>query len=141
MMSQADERAGSTERVCEQTSLKARTIRLGNREVVTEGLELSRHSPSLHRQCRHAAVAVQERCQQGSGPTPIPRTAVGAAANACLGLIVSGYDDVAAQSVQARNSYEHSDIRIGHRYAEILHTTDDGRLRIDYSRFHETLEG
>ncbi|WP_245334779.1 ion channel [Bradyrhizobium mercantei] len=63
------------------------------------------------------------------------------AINAGLGLIVSGYDDVAAQTVHARKSYEHSDIRFGHRYAEILRATDDGRLRIDYSRFHETIEG
>ncbi len=62
------------------------------------------------------------------------------AINAGLGLIVSGYDDVAAQTVHARKSYEHSDIRFGHRYAEILRATDDGRLRIDYSRFHETIE-
>ncbi|WP_426434393.1 ion channel [Bradyrhizobium genosp. P] len=64
-----------------------------------------------------------------------------AAVNAGLGVIVSGYDDVAAQTVHARKSYEYSDIRIGHRYAEILKATDDGRLRIDYSRFHETIEG
>ncbi|WP_029078600.1 ion channel [Bradyrhizobium sp. th.b2] len=63
------------------------------------------------------------------------------AVNAGLGLIVSGYDVVAAQTVHARKSYEHSDIRFGHRYAEILRATDDGRLRIDYSRFHETIEG
>ncbi|MCC8964214.1 potassium transporter [Bradyrhizobium sp. Pear76] len=63
------------------------------------------------------------------------------AVNAGLGLIVSGYDDVAAQTVHARKSYEHSDVRFGHRYAEILQATDDGRLRIDYSRFHETIEG
>ncbi|MHC2463207.1 ion channel [Bradyrhizobium embrapense] len=63
------------------------------------------------------------------------------AVNAGLGLIVSGYDDVAAQNVHARKSYEHVDIRFGHRYAEILQATDDGRLRIDYSRFHETIEG
>ncbi len=62
------------------------------------------------------------------------------AINAGLGLIVSGYDDVAAQTVHARKSYEHSDIRFGHRYAEILRATDDGRLKIDYSRFHETIE-
>jgi hypothetical protein len=43
--------------------------------------------------------------------------------------------------VHARKSYEHPDIRFGHRYAEILGTTNDGRLRIDYGRFHETLEG
>ena len=63
------------------------------------------------------------------------------AVNAGLGLFVSGYDDVAAQTVHARKSYENSDVRFGHRYAEILQTTDDGRLRIDYSRFHETIEG
>uniref|UniRef100_A0A973WS72 Potassium transporter n=2 Tax=Bradyrhizobium quebecense TaxID=2748629 RepID=A0A973WS72_9BRAD len=62
------------------------------------------------------------------------------AVNAGLGLFVSGYDDVAAQTVHARKSYENSDVRFGHRYAEILQTTDDGRLRIDYSRFHETIE-
>jgi inward rectifier potassium channel len=56
-------------------------------------------------------------------------------------VVVSGYDVVAAQTVHARKSYDHSDIRIGHRYAEILDTTEDGRLRVDYGRFHETLEG
>ncbi len=34
----------------------------------------------------------------------------------------------------------HPDIRVGHRYADILDTTEDGRLRIDYGQFHETLE-
>ena len=32
------------------------------------------------------------------------------------------------------------DIRFGHRYADILDTSDDGRLRIDYGRFHDTVE-
>ena len=58
-----------------------------------------------------------------------------------LVVVVSGYDVVAAQTVHARKSYDHPDIRFGHRYAEILGTADDGRLRIDYGRFHETLEG
>ena len=56
-------------------------------------------------------------------------------------VVVSGYDVVAAQTVHARKSYDHSDIRFGHRYADILGTSDDGRLRIDYGRFHETSEG
>ena len=64
-----------------------------------------------------------------------------AAINISLVVVVSGYDVVAAQTVHARKSYDHPDIRFGHRYAEILGTTDDGRLRIDYGRFHETLEG
>ena len=60
--------------------------------------------------------------------------------NISLVVVVSGYDVVAAQTVHARKSYEHPEIRIGHRYAEILDTTEDGRLRINYGRFHETLQ-
>lgn len=60
---------------------------------------------------------------------------------ASLALVVSGYDVVAAQTVHARKSYDHSDIRFGHRYADILDTSDDGRLRVDYGRFHDTIEG
>jgi inward rectifier potassium channel len=64
-----------------------------------------------------------------------------AACKASLALVVSGYDVVAAQTVHARKSYDHSDIRFGHRYVDILGTSEDGRLRIDYGRFHDTLEG
>jgi inward rectifier potassium channel len=60
--------------------------------------------------------------------------------NIALAVVVSGYDVVAAQTVHARKTYDHPDIRIGHRYAEILDTTEDGRLRVDYGRFHETLQ-
>jgi len=58
-----------------------------------------------------------------------------------LVVVVSGYDVVAAQTVHARRTYVHSDILFGRRYADILDTSEDGRLRIDYGRFHETLEG
>ena len=63
------------------------------------------------------------------------------ASRASLVVVVSGYDVIAAQAVHAQKSYNHPDIRFGHRYADILGTTEDGRLRIDYGRFHETLEG
>jgi inward rectifier potassium channel len=63
------------------------------------------------------------------------------ACTASLALVVSGYDVVAAQTVHARKSYAYSDIRFGHRYVDILGTSEDGRLRIDYGRFHDTLEG
>jgi inward rectifier potassium channel len=62
------------------------------------------------------------------------------AASISLLVVVSGYDVVAAQTVHARKSYDHSDIRFGQRYADILDTSEDGRLRIDYGKFHETLE-
>jgi inward rectifier potassium channel len=61
------------------------------------------------------------------------------AINVALIVVVSGYDVVAAQTVHAGKSYDHSDIRFGHRYAEILGTTEDGRIRIDYGRFHQTV--
>src|SRR5436305_11017725 len=60
--------------------------------------------------------------------------------NVSLVLVVSGYDVVAAQTVHARKSYDHPDIRFGHRYADILGTTEDGRIRIDYGRVHETMK-
>src|SRR3977135_34698 len=62
------------------------------------------------------------------------------AINVSLVVVVSGYDVVAAQTVHARKSYDHPDIRHGHRYADIIGTSEDGRLRIDYGRFHETFE-
>src|SRR2546429_1021763 len=63
-----------------------------------------------------------------------------AASEVSLVVVVSGYDVVAAQIVHARKSYDYRDIRFGQRYADILDITDQGRLRIDYGRFHETLE-
>jgi inward rectifier potassium channel len=38
-------------------------------------------------------------------------------------------------------SYEHPDIRFGHRYADVLALSEDGRVRIDYGKFHDTFEG
>jgi inward rectifier potassium channel len=63
------------------------------------------------------------------------------ASGVSLVVVVSGYDVVAAQTVHARKSYDHSDVRFGHRYADILGTSEDGRIRIDYGRFHDILEG
>jgi inward rectifier potassium channel len=62
------------------------------------------------------------------------------ASDVSLAVVVSGYDVVAAQTVHARKSYEHTEIRFGHRYVDVLGTTDDGRVRIDYGRFHDTFE-
>lgn len=64
-----------------------------------------------------------------------------AASDVSLMVVVSGYDVVAAQTVHARKSYDYPAIRFGQHYADILDRAEDGRLRIDYGRFHETLEG
>jgi inward rectifier potassium channel len=63
------------------------------------------------------------------------------AADISLAVVVSGYDVVAAQTVHARKSYQHPEIRFGHRYVDVVSTSQDGRVRIDYGRFHDTFEG
>jgi inward rectifier potassium channel len=80
-------------------------------------------------------VLDQESPLYGLDPEALGASAVS------LVVVVSGYDVVAAQTVHARKSYDHSDLRFGHRYADILDTSEEGRLRIDYGRFHETFEG
>src|ERR1700730_4832061 len=49
-------------------------------------------------------------------------------------VVVSGYDVVAAQTVHARKSYQHPDIRFRHRYVDVLDVSEDGKVRIDYGR-------
>jgi len=56
-------------------------------------------------------------------------------------VVVTGHDVVAAQTVHARKTYDHPDIMFGQRYVDVLEVTDDGRVRIDYGRFHDTFEG
>ena len=63
-----------------------------------------------------------------------------AASSVTLAIVVSGYDVVAAQTVHARQSYEHDAILFGRSYVDILGTQKDGRLRLDYGRFHDTEE-
>jgi inward rectifier potassium channel len=57
-----------------------------------------------------------------------------------LVVVVSGHDVVAAQTVQAGRSYQHGDVRFGHRYVDVLDTSQNGRIKIDYGRFHDTIE-
>jgi inward rectifier potassium channel len=62
------------------------------------------------------------------------------AAGVTLMVVVSGYDVVAAQTIHGRKSYDHTNIRFGQRYADILENLADGRIRIDYGKFHDTLD-
>ena len=64
-----------------------------------------------------------------------------AAADVGLIVVVTGYDVVAAQTVHARKSYEHDDILFGQRFVDVVQPSVDGRVRIDYGRFHDTFEG
>jgi inward rectifier potassium channel len=60
-----------------------------------------------------------------------------AEAEAVLLLTLSGLDDNSAQQLNARQSYSHAHIRWQHRYVDIAADTDDGRLILDYGKFHD----
>jgi inward rectifier potassium channel len=62
-----------------------------------------------------------------------------AATDAALALNVSGVDDSSAQHLYARKLYAQQDILWRYRYRDITSISPQGRLVIDYSRFHDVL--
>ena len=62
-----------------------------------------------------------------------------AAAEAVLVLNVGGVDDSSAQRLQARKLYFHRAILWRHHYRDMASVSPEGRLVIDYSKFHEVV--
>ena len=60
-----------------------------------------------------------------------------AQADALLVLTVSGLDDNFLQQLDARRTYSHDQIRWQHRYVDISSSSDQGRLILDYRKFHD----
>lgn len=52
---------------------------------------------------------------------------------------MTGLDGTYGQTVHARYLYRPEDIRVGARFVDVLSELEDGRLMIDYTRFHDTL--
>jgi inward rectifier potassium channel len=61
-------------------------------------------------------------------------------AHAQIIVSITGIDETFAQAIHARHTYEATEIRWNHRFADILTRTEDGHRRIDYRHFHETVE-
>jgi inward rectifier potassium channel len=59
--------------------------------------------------------------------------------DATLVLNVSGIDDSSAQRMQDRALYGAAEIRWRYRYRDIASTSPNGRLLIDYTKFHEVI--
>jgi inward rectifier potassium channel len=57
--------------------------------------------------------------------------------DAALALAVGGLDDNSAQQLHARRTYAEQDIRWRHRYVDITSMSADGRLILDYGKFHD----
>lgn len=51
--------------------------------------------------------------------------------------IVTGHDSTYEQTTHARHIYYPEDFRPGYRFVDILSTMEDGRLMLDYTRFHD----
>ena len=67
----------------------------------------------------------------GASPDDLAQT------DALLVLTISGFDDNSAQQLNARRSYSQDHIRWQHRYVDISSNADDGRLLLDYRKFHD----
>ena len=62
-----------------------------------------------------------------------------AMSDAALALNVSGVDDSSAQHLYARQLYSQNDILWKYRYKDITSISAEGRLLIDYSKFHDVI--
>jgi inward rectifier potassium channel len=58
--------------------------------------------------------------------------------SAAFVVIIDGYDESSTQMIRARHEYSHADLRFGERYVDILESTEDGRMTLDYRKFHDT---
>ena len=51
---------------------------------------------------------------------------------------MTGYDGTYAQTTHSRYMWYPEDLVFGHRFVDVLSTLDDGRLSVDYRKFHMT---
>jgi inward rectifier potassium channel len=52
-------------------------------------------------------------------------------------VTVTGLEEISTQTVHARCAYLANEILFDHRFVNIFGSTEDGRMAIDYGRFHE----
>jgi inward rectifier potassium channel len=69
----------------------------------------------------------------GKSPDDLARS------DAMLVLTVAGVDDNSTQELSARQTYPHHEIRWQHGYVDITSLSVDGRLVLDYTKFHDVV--
>jgi inward rectifier potassium channel len=52
---------------------------------------------------------------------------------------ITGTDEALNAAVSARYVYGAEDVRVGHRFVDVITRTENGDMSIDYSRFHDTV--
>lgn len=53
-------------------------------------------------------------------------------------ITVTGTDEISGQTVFARNAYGFDRVLYNHRFVDIIDAAPDGRITVDYTRFHAT---
>ena len=54
-------------------------------------------------------------------------------------VTLMGHDGTYGQTIYARHIYYPDDIRVNQRFEDVISQLPDGRLMIDYGKFHDTL--
>ncbi len=62
-----------------------------------------------------------------------------AEADVLLVLTIEGLEDNSSQQLNARQNYTHDQIRWQHRYVDIASNLEDGRMLLDYCKFHDVV--
>ncbi|MEZ4400704.1 MAG: low temperature requirement protein A [Kofleriaceae bacterium] len=62
----------------------------------------------------------------------------GLGANMFINVTIMGHDGTYNQTIYAQHTYRPEDIRVGHRFVDVIGQLPDGRMTIDFSRFHDT---
>jgi inward rectifier potassium channel len=57
---------------------------------------------------------------------------------ALFAVTLEGHDATYGQTTFASYNYVPGDIRVGHRFVDVISEAEDGRLLIDFTRFHDT---
>jgi len=73
--------------------------------------------------------------------SPLHGTDWDAPANTVFAFIVTltGHDSTYGQTTYARHNYSCDDLQVDHRFVDIISELPDGRMMVDYTKFHDTV--
>jgi len=113
------------------------------RDMVTpEGHTMRRlHDLKLHRRRTPVFTLSWTVMHTIDEDSPLYNVTAETAAECIFSIIVTmtGHDSTYAQTVHARKLYLPQDMRWDHRFVDVISTAEDGRLLVDYTKFHQTL--
>lgn len=61
--------------------------------------------------------------------------------NAEIIITMDGTDEISSQTLFARHAYEIGHVKHGYRFSDMIHHRPDGRVEVDFTRFHTTEHG